>query len=167
MLNLLQGGSSSQLSLLHEQRRGGKKFNLPPWRLSLSRDVSSFCPGTSFLPLGWSCCSWNGAPGTLLGSPGSRCRGEERPKAGPAAEPRKLMAQMTFLLRLFSRGGSSSQSAETEQSTTKSKSSVSCPYALCLCITGLWSSTGCLSLGHCKETLPSIYIFKPHSTPAQ
>lgn len=46
MLNLLQGGSFPQLN---KQWGRGKEFNLLPWKLSLSRDVSSFFPGTSFL----------------------------------------------------------------------------------------------------------------------
>lgn len=105
--------------------------------------------------------------GALLGSPGSSCRGEESPKAGPAAEPKQLTTQITFLWRNTSqvgqRPGSCFQSAKTD-CVTKGNSSVSHPIALCICITGHWSrastSTGRLSLGRCKGILPSIYFFK-------
>lgn len=122
-------------------------------------------PLLPLLFLGWSYCSWHGAIDPLLGSPGSRCSGEESPKAGPAAEPKKLMTQMTSLLSKVcfwggQRDGSSFQSAKTD-GVTKSNSSVSGPIAPCL-----WSrastSTRCLSLGRCKLISPTIYIFKHH-----
>lgn len=93
--------------------------------------------------------------------------GRKSPKAGPVAEPKKLITQMTFLLRNTSRGGqrvgSCLRSAKTD-CVTKGSSSVSHPIALCLCTTGLWSRASTsirrLSLGHHEGILPSIYFFK-------